>query len=411
MVHNTALAHEVVSPDAPARRSTSEEQAEFLSLVRSLGIQPKQRQGWQPARCWNRAAHAHGDKRPSLSLNLGACWFHCHACQMKGGLVEARRHAGQERPERGRLVSLDEIARCADFDVDPLRFIPQVEIDALRARTGRHKLDRALTRNLRLLIAAAVRAFDQTGKATGVRFTSADAMEAGIRPQVFTDLVRLLPWFGIDVEVGESGRTCSKKALNRKRPHLKATVIQRKKAKTYYSFLKFSASVSSSPAPSFPHLTSTTKSTRLRRDAVIAAGQAVKTESKSYGSLRRSHAVAALLADLDSFRSVIPASGGSIGRTGSRTIEELVNAHGPSVRRTIRKAELKGLVVVVRSLGTVTLTRVGERVLRRDVENGREREATRAAKIRENWKGAQESMVARLSVQQVKQWEDFPVAS
>ncbi len=42
------------------------------------------RTGWQPVRCLNLAAHAHGDRTPSGSVNLVLGKYRCWACDLRG---------------------------------------------------------------------------------------------------------------------------------------------------------------------------------------------------------------------------------------------------------------------------------------------------------------------------------------
>ena len=40
--------------------------------------------GWQLVRCFNPEGHSHGDRTPSLSVNLGAGKVKCHGCDLAG---------------------------------------------------------------------------------------------------------------------------------------------------------------------------------------------------------------------------------------------------------------------------------------------------------------------------------------
>ena len=40
--------------------------------------------GWQSVRCLNTAAHSHGDRTPSGSVNLVLGKYHCWACELRG---------------------------------------------------------------------------------------------------------------------------------------------------------------------------------------------------------------------------------------------------------------------------------------------------------------------------------------
>lgn len=44
----------------------------------------RSRTGWQPVRCLNLQAHAHGDRTPSGSVNLVLGKYQCWACEMRG---------------------------------------------------------------------------------------------------------------------------------------------------------------------------------------------------------------------------------------------------------------------------------------------------------------------------------------
>ena len=42
------------------------------------------RMGWQKVRCIDANAHAHGDRNPSASVNLGIGRYHCFSCGLEG---------------------------------------------------------------------------------------------------------------------------------------------------------------------------------------------------------------------------------------------------------------------------------------------------------------------------------------
>lgn len=49
-----------------------------------LGVSHGERAGWQSIRCPNAAAHSHGDRTRSASLNLAAGLVRCFACGLTG---------------------------------------------------------------------------------------------------------------------------------------------------------------------------------------------------------------------------------------------------------------------------------------------------------------------------------------
>ena len=128
-------------------------------------------------------------------------------------------------------ATIGRLSELASPGSELLARIPPAAIADLRARTGRHKRDRPLQRNLRRMVAAVVARMDAAQRTQGVRFTATDALELGsIRAETWADLVPVLEHLGLSVSIGESGRVCRRGSGVRGR--LLATTIT---AKTKYS--------------------------------------------------------------------------------------------------------------------------------------------------------------------------------
>jgi hypothetical protein len=253
---------------------------------------------------------------------------------------------------------------------DPLPLVSEAALEALRERTGGHRLDGPLRRNLRRLLAAVVDRMIAADHVAEVRFTALDAAERGVSARIWHELLPLLPHFGIDVAVGQSGRTWRALANGRgKGGRLLGTTLTlspgglsrvleyltcRDEVETATRDMEYSSS---------------------RVEAVTVAAVAVHAPASDGPGLRRRPALATLLADLASHRMVAPAGDGRTltppGAAG-RTVAELVAAHGLSIRRTLRTASTDGLVTVVRAgrAGFVTLTDAGSVLLDRELAAG-----------------------------------------
>ena len=350
-------------------KSSPAQVAEFRALLAVLDVDVGDRPGWRPARCWNVAAHSGGDRRPSLSVNVERCAWRCHACGQRGGLVGLREAAGVRMGGGGRVgtrARLAALMHLASLDGDPLAVIPAEAVEALRERTGGHRRDAVLRRNLRRVLAAVVDVMAAADHTSAVRFTALDAAERGVSARLWHELLDLLPLLGIDVARGQSGRTLG--ALSRgkgKGGRLLATTLT----------LTPSVSEYSSGDGGMGTATRDREYSDSRVEAVTVAALATRAPALDGLGLRRRPALASLLADLATHRMVAPAGDGRTltppGAAG-RTVRELVAAHGPSIRRTLRTAHVGGLVSLVRvgRDGLVTLTAEGADLLASEAAAG-----------------------------------------
>ena len=48
--------------------------------------------GWQKIRCFNDAAHPHGDRNPSGSVSIEFGYYHCFSCELEGDGYQLLRH-------------------------------------------------------------------------------------------------------------------------------------------------------------------------------------------------------------------------------------------------------------------------------------------------------------------------------
>lgn len=381
---STATAH---------RPSTPAEQAEFVQLLDLLGVERlRNRDGWQTVRCWNTNGHANDDRHPSMSINLRTCGFRCHGCPIRGGLSALREQAGviATRDHRRSVESaLTPWSVLASPGGDILAEIPAAVIADLRNRTGRHKRDRTLARNLRRVLAAVVQVMTDAERTSAVRFTQTDALELGIRAELWTDLLPVLEHVGIVVTIGQSGRTCRRGHGQRGR--MLATTVT---AKTDYSVTPTGSNVNSLLIQHNGVIRNG------RHAATIAASQATRapiTRDTDRPTLNRRPALAELLADLDTHTRPHDIDGHPV-TTGTRTIGDLVADHGPNIRRTIRTATHLGLVdrVVVAGDGLVSITDLGTDVLAADMTAGAHRSANDAAVIRDRWEHDQAHTIPAL---------------
>lgn len=362
-----------------ARPSTPAERAEFVQLLDLLGVdRVRNRDRWQSVKCWNTTAHNHDDRHPSMSVSLSTCGFRCHGCGIKGGLIALREHAGVTTgTNRSRSVTTNLTAWSvlASPGSNILDHIPAHVVTDLRQRTGRHKQDRTLARNLRRMLAAIVHVMTCAERTSAVRFTQADALELGIRAELWTDLLPMLQHVGIEVTIGQSGRTCRRGRGQRGR--MLATTVT---AKTDYS------NVTSGMGASSSFIQHNGVIRNGRHAATIAASQATRapvTRDTDRPTLNRRPAMAELLADLDTYTRPHDITGAPI-TPGIRTLSDLVDAHGPNIRRTIRTAAHLGLVVVA-GHALVAITELGTDVLGADAAAGARRSADDADQIRQRW--------------------------
>ena len=368
------------------RASTPDERAEFIELLQMLGagaIRPDRDE--QTVRCWNGNGHAHGDRNPSLSIKPSRSVFHCHGCGLHGGLVDLRQHAGRQSTQRSATrhrASTEQLRQLASPGADVISMIPSAAIEQLRERTGRHRRDHVLNRNLRTMIAAALHNIDIEQSTRNVAFGQNDALRCGIRPQLWSDLLELLPHIGLRVTRGQSGR-CLHHRLNPRGRNgaLAVTLVSYNPRSTHHA----------------PHRADISRVIRLRPESTIAAALATKSTPADGPTLSRSPALADLLTLFGHYRTTRVATGGTGGDTivDTLTISDLVAINGKRVRRTLRRAELLGLVSVMRPTtkrgavsryhGLVALTDLGIDVLERDTANGRERMHELATRAEQVW--------------------------
>lgn len=366
------------------RTSTADERSEFIELLQALNAGPvRQDRDEQDIRCWNRAAHSHGDRRPSLSVRPSRSVFHCKGCGIHGGLTDLRRHAGRHRGQRSttrHLRSADHLRTLGSPGADVLSLIPADAVARLRDRTGRHKRDHVLNRNLRAVIAALVGRIDDERTTRNVKFSQVDALRAGIRPQLWCDLLDLLPHLGLDVERGQSGRNLRALSQGRGQSGALAVTLVTVRSETYDPMSHHSSPVSADIG----------RVIRKRPEATIAAQLATKATPADGPSLARSPALADLLVSFGMFSQPRPATGGTGADTiiDTLTIADLVAMNGKRIRRTLNRAEQMGLVSVVRAgrtHGLVALTDLGIDVLERDYQTGRDRMDEQADRQMERW--------------------------
>jgi hypothetical protein len=348
--------------------------AEFRSLLALLGRTVSDRPGEQSVRCWNTAGHARGDRNASMRVNVGQCVWYCHKCGIGGGLADLRRAAGAVHGDDriGSHARLAPLVRLAAIDgPDLLPLIPPHVLEALRERTGGHRLDRVLCRNLRRLLAAVVDRMLTADHVAEVRFTALDAAERGVSARIWHELLPLLPHLALDVTIGQSGRTW--RALHNGRGKggkllgTTLTVATDERMKSILEYLSCQREVSTA--------TRDMEYSSSRVEAVTVAAVAVHAPASDGPSLRRRPALATLLADLASHRMIAPAGDGKTltpPGVAALTVSELVTAHGPSIRRTLRTASTDGLVTIVRAgrAGFVTLTDAGSVLLAREAAAG-----------------------------------------
>lgn len=334
--------------DSTRRDSTPSERVEFVELLRRLGREVPD-VGDRPVsvRCWNTDAHSHGDRSPSMSVNLWRCVWRCHGCGVHGGLVTLRAAAGVEptvRTSPSRDAALDRLARLGSFGSELLHRIPPEQLERLRAETGRHRRDRVLEQNLRLMLAAVWQQMVTVERTAGVHFGMLDARQSGIRMGTWSDLLHLLPFLGVAVERGDSGRCLARGGRGRG--------VYGRCARTTVSLtaaLWDNSGVKEEPSPGHP---SHGVIPKPRPGATLRAAHAAQskvTADTDLPTFSRRPAIARLMADLGSLTTQTPATGGFRAESQPRSamVSELVARHGPGIVRTIASAKSLGLVSVV----------------------------------------------------------------
>ena len=387
--------------DMPAGMSTEGHVREFVGLLDSLGSPPRHR-GQHSIRCW-----AHEDRSPSLSVNPSRCVWYCHACATGGGLRELRDAAGIVTETRGRPDMLGALDRLASPASDPLRVIPVEVVEEFRRVTGRHRRDSVLADNLRRVLASIHARCTDTGHTYRVRYSALDAVGHGIDAKLWHQLIAvrlrvgdrvgpLVSWLGIEVEVGESGRTCRRGSG--KGGAFRSTEIT----------LAQIPSMTSCQYPSGDgrrrELIENRESsgigrtlTRITSEATLAASVAAVAPRGAVPTLNRRRAVALLLADLAFTESEIPISGGHMSHPGTRVRSDLVARYGRRILRTIRTAEEYGWITVARigSEALVALTESGLVRLETDTAAGQIVAADRVHRVRRVWAETQKEITRR----------------
>lgn len=358
-----------------SRPSTTQEKTEFRELLNLLGVdrlrpfEPRS----QTVRCF-----AHADKKPSLSVNLEGCVFHCHSCGTKGGLIQLRQHAGTAvRDTQGKISpALEQLSRLGSLNAHPLSLVPVEAVEELRQRTNRHKRDGRLNDHLRLLLALIAQQMLQEGHTRQVRFTATDARLGGLRGETWSDLLPLLRYFGLDVEKGQSGRTLDLAKVR----IVNATLV------TLRSFRNTPVTTSSEVSSAMTSTLTCSNTPAKYSDfdpfhfqVTIQAAQAVQAkpdENVEGASVWRAPSVARLVGMLANLHGEIPASGGKRGERPATTTAHLREVLRSSPWRAVHRAESLGLVTVIRANrrhAVIELTDEGRKVWERDVERGVER--------------------------------------
>jgi hypothetical protein len=349
--------------------STAEQITEFVALLAELDVHVQARAGWQKAKCWNKAGHANGDRTPSMSVNVTTCGWRCHACGIRGGLTGLRRQCGRTAPNgtsRPNVKALTaRLARLAAPNADVVAEIPLEAVERLQERTGRHRRRHVLNRNLQALLAGIVTAMRDNGSTRRVRFTATDALRHGIRAETWHDLLEMLPYLGLNVNRGQSGRYLAGARRGRgKDGRLLATTLTL--TKTEYPLA----------AEQTHHYSQQSGVFRNGTHVTLASSVAVRAPlpKDETPSLNRRPAVARLVMTLALHESEAPATGnqGWTHRPRQMALDELVKLYGNGIRKVVRRAERDGLVHRQRlqaddfTLDVVQLTDTGSMVAERD---------------------------------------------
>ncbi len=364
-----------------SRPSTTQEKTEFLELLNALGVRRIRRseKGWQSVQCFRLHAHAHGDRKPSLSVILDTCGFHCHGCGIRGGLVALRQHAGTGAP-RGQIApAVFPLARLGSLDAHPLSLVPVEEVEELRRKTKRHKRDGRLNDHLRLLLAIIAERMIEEGHTRNVRFTATDARLGGLRVETWSDLLPLLHNFGIDVSVGE----CGKKVHLGKVEAVKATLVSLAPIRNTPVATSGAGSAVTTSTPSASSTGEYSDFDSPGHRVTIQAAQATQRPShkvkpdcatvKFPVNLKARPTAALMVGVLANLHREIAASGGARTVSETTTIGHLRTLFGSRTWRAVHSLESLGMVKVARSgrsHGVITLTDEGRRVWERDVERG-----------------------------------------
>ena len=354
--------------------STPEQVDEFQRLLADvLDVHVHQRNGWQRVRCWNADSHKHGDRTPSMSVNVMTCGYRCHGCGIRGGLSALRRQCGQNAPgnERPSVKAMTaRLAALAAPTADVVALLPDDVVTRLRERTGRHKRRHVLNRHLQAMVAAIVTTMQDNDSTRRVRFTATDALRHGIRAETWHDLLDVLPHIGVRVQRGQSGRRLNGARRGRGRGgKLLATTVTLTKSE--YSLTA-------------EQVTPYSQHTGVFRNGIhvtLASQVAVRAPlpDDDTPTLSRRTAVARLVYTLSMHETPAEATGtyAAMVKPLRMRLDDLVNLYGRNVRRTVRTAEADGLVRRDRLQADgyvgdeyVTLTELGQSVADRDEIGG-----------------------------------------
>lgn len=349
--------------------STPEQVAEFVALLAELDVHVVERDGWQRVKCWNKDGHANGDRTPSMSVNVRTCGYRCHGCGARGGLTGLRRQCGRTTAANSTTPNVKamtaRLARLAAPTANVLALIPDEAIQRLQERTGRHLRRHVLNRNLQVMLAGIVSAMLDAKSTRRVRFSATDALRYGLRGETWQDLLDVLPYLGLRVNRGQSGRYLNGARRGRgKDGRLLATTVTLQKTE-YLSV-----------ATESHHYSQQSGVFRNGMNVTLASAVAVRAPfpKDDTPALTRRPAVARLAMTLAMHEIPTPASGnsGATSRPRRMVLDELEAMYGKGIRKVVRSAERDGLVTRGRLqadefvLEFVTLTELGAQVAERD---------------------------------------------
>lgn len=385
----------------PQDGPTPAQQAELAALFDLLGVTVRpDRRGTQTARCWSTQAHEHGDRHPSLRINLVQCVWYCHGCGIGGGLIDLREAAGQTTPDdtgvrsrgHGYLALLNAVALQASPDTDVVGMLPPNLVANLRARTGHYLKDSTLKRATQTLLAALVIVGTETDSTRGVRLSELDAIALGVTKMEWKELRPVLAALGIECVVGDSCnphyRYSRSIGAGRGRGGAHAattfTITPRVFTNLGYStvMLHHTPSTTTSGVPQFG-----SERASAQQAARFASAAPIPDEGPGF---HRMPSWATIAADMQSGSMRLPATGGVVRwvKPPFSLRVDLVERHGPGVPRHLLAMERAGLVQRSgRGAGAVAwLTPLCESVLERDEAAGRSRLGAMVAVKRDKWK-------------------------
>jgi hypothetical protein len=283
--------------------------------------------------------------------------------------------------------------------------IPAEVIEEFRRITGRHRRDTVLSDNLRRVLASIHARCTETQHTYRVRYSALDALGHGIDAKLWHHLMALrlrvgdrtaplISWLGIEVSVGESGRTCRRGSG--KGGAFRSTEITLVQIPSSAFCQYLSGDGERTEVEEMNNMRGIGRTlTRITSEATLAASLAAARPRGSVPTLARRRAVALLLADLAFTESEIPVSGGQMSHPGTRVRADLVSRYGRRILRTIRHAEEHGWVTVARigSEALVGLTESGLLRLESDIEVGQIAAADRVHRVQRVWAETQKQMM------------------